>query len=76
MLVSIFSFFGMIPFLVFWETSIMLQQFTFPSMACTVSNLSTTLAICILFDDSHSDRCEVMSRSFDLHFTSSITVKE
>ena len=54
----------------------MLQQLTFPSMACKVYNLSTALAICILFDDSHSDRCEVMSHSFDLHFPSSITVKE
>ena len=29
-----------------------------------------TFVICILFDDSHSDRCEVISHcGFDLHFS-------
>ena len=25
--------------------------------------------VCRLFDDGHSDQCEVISRSFDLHFS-------
>ena len=52
-----------------------LHQFTFPSTACKCSlppNSSSTFVICkqqmLLFDDRHSDRCNVISHFwFDLH---------
>ena len=49
-----------------------LHQFAFPPTGHKGPFLSTslpTLAISCLFDNSHSDRCEVVSHcSFDLHF--------
>ena len=49
-----------------------LHQFIFPSIVYKGSFFSTslpTLAICVLFDDSHSNRCEGISHcGFDFHF--------
>ena len=49
-----------------------LHQFTFPPIVNTGSFFSTSLPvfiICVLFDDGHSDRCEVVFHSgFDLQF--------
>ena len=49
-----------------------LPQFTFPPTEYEGSLFSTsspTFVICRLFDDSHSDRCEVIPHcGFDLHF--------
>ena len=49
-----------------------LHQFTFPPKVYKGSLFSISLpkiAICCLFDNSHSDRYEVIShRGFDLHF--------
>ena len=48
-----------------------LHQFTFPTTVYEVSLFFTSLptfVICILFEDSHSDKCEVISHcGFDLH---------
>ena len=62
-------------FSVFREVSIMVStvhQFTFPPTVYKDSPFSTsssTFVICVLFGDSHSDRCEVISLcGFDLHF--------
>ena len=35
------------------------------------SRLSPALVVCSLFDDDHSDWCEVISRGFDMHFSDS-----
>ena len=47
-------------------------QFTFPPKLYEGSLLSislSTFAICVIFDDSYSDRCEVIPHcGFDLHF--------
>ena len=48
-----------------------LHQFTFPSLVCESSLFSTSLPICVLcvlFDDSHSDRCGVSSLWFSFVF--------
>ena len=62
-------------FLTFSGTSILfyieLYKFTFPPVAhkgSFITILSPSLVISYLFDNSHSDRCEVISRGFDLHF--------
>ena len=57
-----------------WETSVhfpqWLHQFTFPTTGSPFSTSSTTLVICVLSDNSHSDSCEVMFHcGFDLHFS-------
>ena len=48
-------------------------QFTFPPMVQECSLFSTpspAFIVCRLFDDGHSDWCEVISHcSFDLHFS-------
>ena len=45
---------------------------SYPGCLITLSRIpcsSPTFVICVLFDDSHSDRCEVMSHcGFNLHF--------
>ena len=50
-----------------------LYQFTFPPTVQESSLLSTpspAFIVCRLFDDAHSDRCEVISHcGFDLHFS-------
>ena len=60
---------------VFWEVSIMVStvhQFMLPPTVYKDSPFSTsssTFVICVIFGDSHSDRCEVISLcDFDLHF--------
>ena len=64
-------------FLVFYEKSPYcfpqwLHQFTFPPTVyegSLFSTISPTFVICVLFDGSHSDRCEVISHcGLDLHF--------
>ena len=49
-----------------------LHKFTIPPTVhkdSIFSTSSTIFVICVLFDDSHSDRCEVVSHcGFDLHF--------
>ena len=49
-----------------------LHQFTFPPTVykgSLFSIFSATFVICVLFEDSHSDMCEVISHcGFDLHF--------
>ena len=63
-------------FLVFWEISYCfpkwLHQFTFPPTVYKGSLFSTsspTFVVCRLFDDSHSDRSEVIPNcGFDLYF--------
>ena len=66
-------------FLVFWETFILfstvaapkIHTYTFPPKMYEGSLFSTSLPtfiICVLFDDGHSDRCEVISHcGFNLH---------
>ena len=81
--ISVFEVLDMYPlwghmvvlFSVFWEVSIMVSivhQFTFPPTVYKDSFFSTpspTFVICVLFGDSHSDRCEVICLcGFDLHF--------
>ena len=63
-------------FLIFWETSILFSILTAPIPILINSvwgfpclHLIPTIVICVLFDDSHSDWCEVVSCGFDLHFT-------
>ena len=64
-------------FLVYLGTSILfpqwLHQFTFPQTVYKCSLFTTsspTFVICVLFDDSHSDKNEVISHcGFDLHFS-------
>ena len=50
-----------------------LYQFTFPPTVQEGSLFSTpspSFIVCRLFDDGHSDKCEVISpHSFDLHFS-------
>ena len=50
-----------------------LHRFTFPPTVYKGSLFSTSLPIfiiCVLFDDSRSDRCEVIPHcNFDLHFS-------
>ena len=50
-----------------------LHQFTSPPTMCKGSlsfTSSPAFVICVLFDDSHFDGCEVISHcSFDLHFS-------
>ena len=62
-------------FLVFCEIAILFSTMAAPiyipntmSKSSLFSTLSPKFFICILFDDSHSDRCEVISHcDFDLH---------
>ena len=59
--------------LVFWETSILFSivaiSIRIPTNSSIFSTSLSTFAICILFDDSYSDRCKVLSPyGFDLHF--------
>ena len=70
-------------FLVFWETSILLFIMTLPIYIPTQSaewgSLFSTLSLafiicrlfldCRLFADDHSDWCELLHCSFDLHFS-------
>ena len=63
------------PFVVFWGTSILFSTVPapiyIPTMVYNVSLFSTSLptfVVCGLFDDRHSDKCEGVSRGFDLHF--------
>ena len=64
-------------FLVFKESPYRLpqwlNQFTFPPTlqeGSLFSTLSPALIVCRLFDDGHSDQCEVISHcNFDLHFS-------
>ena len=67
----IFSFF--INFYIVFQS---LHQFTFPETVYECSFFSTSLAtfvICVLFDNSHSNRCVVISHcgisSENLHFS-------
>ena len=47
-----------------------LYQFTFPPAMQEGSLFSPAFIFCRLFDDGHSDHCEVISHcSFDLHFS-------
>ena len=56
-----------------------LNQFTFPPIVQEQSLLSTpfpAFIVCILFDDSHSDQCKVISHcSFNLHFSNKSNVE-
>ena len=36
--------------------------------SCLLSTSFPTFVVSGLFDDSHSDRCEVISHGFNLHF--------
>ena len=60
-------------FLVFWETSILFSTVAVPVYIYEGSLFSTSspvFVICGLFDDSHSDTCEVISYGgFNLHFS-------
>ena len=63
---TIFSF--------FWRTSVLfsivVNQFTFTPLykgSISLTFFQDLLFFC-LFDDRHSDRCEVISHGFDLHF--------
>ena len=63
---------GHMVFLVFWETSILFSIVAAPTVyKCSLFSTSApTLVISCLFDDDHSDRCEVTSHcGFDLHFS-------
>ena len=63
-------------FLVFWRTSILFPTVAAPIYIPTNSiqgfpflQILTNICYCGLFDDSHSDRCEVLSHcGFDLRF--------
>ena len=63
-------------FLVFWETSILFSIVAVSIYILTNSvqgfpslHILTDICYLCLFDDSHSDKCEVISHcSFDLHF--------
>ena len=63
------------PFLIFWGISILLPQWlhqsAFPPTVQKGSPFSTSspALVCWFIDDSHSDRCEVEFRGFDLHFS-------
>ena len=52
---------------------VVVDQFTFPPTVQEDSLFSTpspVFTVCRLFDDGHSDRCEVISHcSFDLNFS-------
>ena len=37
---------------------------------------SSILVVCRLFDDSHSDRCEMISHHFDLRFSVDVSLSE
>ena len=62
--------------LVFWETTILFSTVTASIYIPTNSvqefpflHILTNIVICGLFDDSHSDRCDVTSHwGFNLHF--------
>ena len=64
-------------FLVFWGTSILFSRVASPTHIPTnsvpgfiFSTSSPTFVTCRLYDDSHFDRCEVISYSgFNLHFS-------
>ena len=63
-------------FLVFWGTSILFSIVAVPIYIPTNSaedslffTFSPATVICRLIDDSHFDRCEVISHCFDLHFS-------
>ena len=66
---SVFSFFEKLP----CSFPQRLYQFAFPPAVCEVylsSTSSPTFVICVLFVDSHSYRCELVSHcGFDLHFS-------
>ena len=57
-------------FLVFWETSIPFHTVPPTVYEAFLSSTSwPTFVICVLFVDSHSDSCEMISHcGFDLHF--------
>ena len=73
------SYGGLIPSFFFKESAYCLPkwlyQFTFPPTMQEHSFFSTpspAFIVCRLFDDGHSDQCEVISHySFDLHFSNS-----
>ena len=46
----------------------MAAPFYFPIHGVLFSTSLPTFVICVLFDDSHSDRCGVIHHDFDLHF--------
>ena len=54
-------------------SSVVAVQFTFPPTVQACSLFSTpfpAFIVCRLFDEGHSDQCEVISHcSFDLHFS-------
>ena len=62
------------PFLIFCESSILFSMVATPIYILTIrargfSSLHTLTNICCLFDDSHSNRYEMISHcGFDLHF--------
>ena len=39
-----------------------------PCRGSLFSTSSPAFVLCVLFDDSHPDRCEVRAHGFDLHF--------
>ena len=79
---SFFFFFRYIPrsgvFLVFWEAFILFCTVAAPVYIPTNSvwrssfspHSQPAFVVCVFFDDSHSDRCEVISHcGFNLHFS-------
>ena len=63
-------------FFVFGGTSILLSTVATPIYFITdsvegslFSTFLSAIFICDLFDDNHSDRCDVISRGFDMHFS-------
>ena len=38
--------------------------------------ISSSILVCRLFDDSHFDRCEMISHHFDLHFSMDVSLSE
>ena len=60
-------------FFVFWGTCILSSSVVAPIYILSAgsfpfSHILTSFVICILFDDSHSDRCEIISHcDFDLY---------